>query len=64
MILNQLIFLIFLSFGLLIITLILMIKVFIDQLKKTDEDLILLILIGIVISFLISVILGMIQDIL
>lgn len=61
---NLLILLILLSFGFLIVSLIIMVKVFIEQLKKkTDDYFIIFILIGIVISFLIPLILGMIQEI-
>jgi len=63
MIINQLVLLILILFGLLTVSLILLIRVFIIQLKKnTDEYFIFIILIGIVISFLIAVILGMIQE--
>jgi len=62
---NQLIILIMLSFGILIVSLIIMIKVFIEQLKKeTNESIIFLFLIGTVIIFLTPVILGMMQEIL
>jgi len=63
MTLNQIIILIFLLFGILIASLIIMISVFIEELKETSDKLyIFIILLGIVIIFLIPVILGMIQE--
>ena len=63
MTLNQIIILIFLLFGILIASLIIMISVFIEELKETSDKLyIFIILLGLVIIFVIPVILGMIQE--
>lgn len=65
MISDQLLLLVLLSFGLLIVSLIIIIKVFIELLKKnTGEYYIIFMITGIAISLLIPVFLGMVQEIL
>ncbi|MFW9948328.1 MAG: hypothetical protein ACFFDX_15990 [Candidatus Odinarchaeota archaeon] len=64
MILNQLIILIIISFGLIIVSIIAFLCAVILELKeKSDEYLILIILLGILITFLMPVSIGLIREI-